>query len=48
MAVLAYLVSDCGIQDDDCQIVAHGQYEPVVTKGDKAKNRRVEIVVHKH
>lgn len=48
MAVLAFLVSDCGIQDDDCVVVAHGQYEPIVAKGDKAKNRRVEIVVHKH
>jgi chemotaxis protein MotB len=48
MAVLAYLVADCGIRDDDCQVVAHGQYEPIVSKGDKAKNRRVEIVVHKH
>src|SRR5690349_4558271 len=48
MAVLAYLVSDCGIRDDDCVVVAHGQYEPLVAKGDKAKNRRVEIVVHKH
>jgi len=28
--------------------VAHGQYDPIVAKGDKAKNRRVEIVVHKH
>jgi len=48
MAVLAYLVSDCGIKDDDCVLVAHGQYDPIVAKGDKAKNRRVEIVVHKH
>jgi chemotaxis protein MotB len=47
MAVLAYLVSDCGIKDDDCVVVAHGQYEPLVAKGDKSKNRRVEIVVHK-
>jgi chemotaxis protein MotB len=47
MAVLSYLVSDCGIKDDDCVVVAHGQYEPLVAKGDKAKNRRVEIVVHK-
>jgi flagellar motor protein MotB len=29
-------------------VVAHGQYEPLVAKGDKAKNRRVEIIVHKH
>ena len=48
MAVLAYLVSDCGIKDDDCVVVAHGQYDPLVAKGDKAKNRRVEIIVHKH
>ncbi len=48
MAVLAYLVSDCSIKDDDCVVVAHGQYEPLVAKGDKAKNRRVEIVVRKH
>ena len=48
MAVLAFLVSDCHIQDDDCVVVAHGQYEPLVAKGDKAKNRRVEIVVHQH
>lgn len=48
MAVLGYLVSDCGIKDDDCVLVAHGQYDPIVAKGDKAKNRRVEIVVHKH
>ena len=48
MAVLGYLVSDCGIKDDSCVIVAHGQYDPIVAKGDKAKNRRVEIVVHKH
>jgi chemotaxis protein MotB len=48
MAVLQYMVSDCGIQDDDCVVVAHGQYEPLVAKGDKARNRRVEIVVHKH
>jgi len=48
MAVLEYLVTECNIKDDDCIVVAHGQYEPLVTKGDKAKNRRVEIVVHKH
>jgi chemotaxis protein MotB len=48
-AVLDYLVSDCSIEDADCMIVAHGQYEPVATgktDKDKAKNRRVEIVVH--
>ena len=50
LAVLQYLVADCGIQDDDCLIVAHGQYDPAVpgkAASDKARNRRVEIVVHK-
>jgi chemotaxis protein MotB len=50
-AVLDYLVSDCGIKDDDCVIVAHGQYEratgPASGKDPKAKDRRVEIVVMK-
>ena len=48
MAVLGYLVSDCGIPDEQCIVSGHGQYDPV-TPGDgkdaKAKNRRVEIVV---
>lgn len=47
-AVLEYLVTDCSIEDGDCVLSAHGQYDPVATgKGDKdkAKNRRVEIVV---
>ena len=49
MAVLQYLVADCGIKDDDCVLVAHGQYDPAASGSDekaKAKNRRVEIVVH--
>jgi flagellar motor protein MotB len=47
-AVLEYLVTDCSIEDADCVIAAHGQYEPVATgkaDKDKARNRRVEIVV---
>jgi chemotaxis protein MotB len=49
MAVLTYLVEECGIKDDQCIVAGHGQYDPVSpNKGDaeKAKNRRVEIVVH--
>ena len=49
MAVLTYLVEDCGIPDDQCIVAGHGQYDPVGSNKsdtDKAKNRRVEIVVH--
>jgi len=49
MAVLTYLVEECKIPDDDCIVAGHGQYDPVgsnKTDSDKAKNRRVEIVVH--
>lgn len=50
MAVLTFLVEDCGIPDAQCIVAGHGQYEPVAkndSKDAKAKNRRVEIVVHK-
>jgi chemotaxis protein MotB len=50
MAVLTYLVEDCGIKDDQCVVAGWGQYDPVAKNDndkDKAKNRRVEIVVHK-
>jgi chemotaxis protein MotB len=50
MAVLTYMVEDCGIKDDQCIVAGHGQYAPVApndTTSDKAKNRRVEIVVQK-
>lgn len=50
MAVLTYLVEECGIPDAQCIVAGHGQYEPVAkndSKDAKAKNRRVEIVVHK-
>ena len=49
MAVLHYLVEDCGISDEQCVVAGHGQYDPVASnanKTEKARNRRVEIVVH--
>ncbi len=49
MAVLSYLVEDCGLEDEQCVVVGHGQYRNVAsndTKSNKARNRRVEIVVH--
>jgi chemotaxis protein MotB len=48
MAVLRYLVENCGIPDEDCIVAGHGQYDPVAANkkdSEKAKNRRVEIVV---
>ncbi|MFN0242811.1 MAG: OmpA family protein [Planctomycetota bacterium] len=50
MAVLTFLVAECGIPDSRCIVAGHGEYEPVAandSKPDKAKNRRVEIVVYK-
>jgi flagellar motor protein MotB len=50
MAVLTYLVEDCGIPDAQCIVAGHGEYEPIApnkAEGEKAKNRRVEIVVHR-
>jgi chemotaxis protein MotB len=50
MAVLTYLVADCGVPDSQCVVAGHGEYDPVAHgdgKGEKAKNRRVEIVVHR-
>jgi len=49
MAVLYYLVEECEISDEQCVVAGHGQYDPVASnenKSDKARNRRVEIVVH--
>lgn len=50
MAVLHFLVEECGVSDEQCVVAGHGQYEPVAandSKTSKAKNRRVEIVVHR-
>jgi chemotaxis protein MotB len=49
MAVLTYLVEDCHVSDKQCVVAGHGEYTPVAANDndkDKAKNRRVEIVVH--
>lgn len=49
-AVHTYLVVECGVADSKCVVVGHGEYSPVAGNAndkDKAKNRRVEIVVHK-
>jgi len=50
MAVLHYLVESCGVADESCVVAGHGQYDPVAentTNEGKARNRRVEIVVHR-
>ncbi len=49
MAVLHYLVEQCGLSDEKCVVAGHGEYRPVAdnkSQPGKAKNRRVEIVVH--
>jgi chemotaxis protein MotB len=49
MSVLNYFVQNCGIEDSSCVVVGHGEYSPLTdndSKAGKAKNRRVEIVVH--
>lgn len=51
MAVLTYLVAECGVPDAQCVVAGYGEYDPAARgdgKGDKAKNRRVEIVVHQN
>ncbi len=48
-AVLTYLVEDCSIADEQCVVAGYGQYRPLdpgTSAAAKAKNRRVEIVVH--
>jgi chemotaxis protein MotB len=50
MAVLHFLVEDCELPDGQCVVAGHGQYQPLTANDDnagKARNRRVEIVVHK-
>ena len=49
MAVLHFLVEDGGMADDAFVVAGMGEYHPVAsndTKANKARNRRVEIVVH--
>lgn len=49
MAVLTFLVEDCRISDEKCVVVGAGQYQPLDASSSdsaKARNRRVEIVVH--
>lgn len=49
MSVLHFLVEDCGIPDSQCVVAGHGEYQPLAANSSssgKAKNRRVEIVVH--
>ena len=48
MAVLHYMVDDANVADGRCVIAGWGPYRPVAgndTKANKAKNRRVEIIV---
>lgn len=49
MAVLTFLVEGCDVPDQRCVIAGHGEYNPVSdnnSQAGKARNRRVEIVVH--
>ncbi|MEX1024269.1 MAG: OmpA family protein [Planctomycetota bacterium] len=49
-AVHAFLVEECGVPDDQCRVVAAGQYDPVADNNSatgKSANRRVQIVVRR-
>ena len=49
LAVLHFLVEDTGIPDEQCVVAGHGEYMPLTpndSAAGKARNRRVEIVVH--
>ena len=51
MAVLSYLVEECEVPDGSCVVAGHGQYDPKAGNNDaagKARNRRVDIIVHKN
>lgn len=48
MAVLTFLVVDCGVSDTQCVISGFGPHRPLAdgqTAAAKARNRRVEVVV---
>lgn len=50
-AVHTFLVVECGVPDANCVVVGHGEYKPVAPNTndkEKARNRRVEIVVHRN
>ena len=49
LSVLQFLVDECGLPDEGFVVAGHGQYLPMAandTGSNKARNRRVEIVVH--
>ena len=49
MAVLEHLVTESDVPDESFVFVGHGQYRPVASNQSgegKARNRRVEIIVH--
>ena len=51
MAVLSYLVEECEVPDSSCIVAGHGQYDPKAGNDDssgKARNRRVDIIVHRN
>jgi chemotaxis protein MotB len=48
-SVHRYLVESCNVADDNCIVAGHGEYRPIAENASpagKAKNRRVEIIVH--
>jgi chemotaxis protein MotB len=48
-SVHRFLVESCGVADDNCIVAGHGEYRPIsenTSPAGKAKNRRVEIIVH--
>jgi len=49
-SVHEFMVLECGVADASCIVAGHGEYRPVVDNSSaegKARNRRVEIVVHR-
>lgn len=51
MAVLSFLVEECNVPDSSCIVAGHGQYDPKADGNDaaaKARNRRVDIIVHRN
>jgi chemotaxis protein MotB len=49
-SVHSFLVEQCSVSDQNCIVAGHGEYRPVAdnsSAGGKARNRRVEIVVHR-